>query len=142
MKTQLQGAPAPIPSNTIPSGTARVEFQMRPFSRLAPNVIALHANERPPVVQTRRRGRLPAGVSRLFRSARPKFYVGVVCLLREASNHDVPVRVFQVMEDGRFGVCALTDRLITIAEAGVVTDRALVKECVLIRTATLRGLYA
>lgn len=131
MKNQLQGAFAPD-----------VAPPLLPCRRLAPNVIALHANERPPVVQSRRRGRLPAGVSRLFRDDRPKIYVGVVCLLREASNHDVPVRVFQVMEDGRFAICALTDRLITIADAGVVADKAVARECVLIRTATLRGLYA
>lgn len=131
MKTQSQGAFAPD-----------VVHPVLPCRRLASNVLALHADVRPPVVQSRRRGRLPAGVTRLFRSDRPKIYVGVVCLLRAPGNDDIPVRVFQVMEDGRYGIVALTDRLITIPDAGVVSEVAVACERVLMRTATLRGLYA
>jgi hypothetical protein len=130
MANLAHSAPAPIPS-VSPAQPAV------PRRRLAPNVIAMHAEERPPVVQTRsRRGRYPANVTRWYFSGRPRLYVGALCALRGGDNDDVPVRIFEVLPGGFYAVEAITGRDIVL-DAGEAVRRARVINTNLVRTATV-----
>jgi hypothetical protein len=86
------------------------EITHPPRRYLAPNVIALHAEDRPPVVNVRRRGRYPACVKRI--EDIPRLYVGVLCELRTQDNAGVPVRIKSFEPNGDACVEAIGHRLI------------------------------
>lgn len=130
MANLTQGAHAPI-SSVSPAQPAVSR------RRLAPNVIALHAEERPPVVQARScRGRYPANVTRGYFSGRPRLYVGALCALRGGANDDVPVRIFEVLPGGFYAVESITGRDIVL-DTGEDVRRARVINTHLVRTATV-----
>lgn len=80
---------------------------------LSPNVIALYAEDHPPVVQVARRGRYPDCVRRL--SGTPRLYVGVICELRTGLNDGVPVRLTGFDANGDAAIEAVGGRLIALA---------------------------
>lgn len=94
--------------------------------RLAPNVVCLHPEDRPPVVNARRRGRYPLGVVSI--KSRPRLMPGDVCEMVGGlpSNRGKLVRVTEVrgwIEDMPRGywieVCAVFGDLDTYdAETG------------------------
>lgn len=126
MKAQPNGAPAP--SGNPPNKTL-------PRRRLAPNVIAMHADDRPPVVQPRRRGRWPACVASLWRG-RSRLYVGALCALRTPLNDDVPVRILEIHQNGNCLVEIAGTRGI-VCQGGDLAQEAIATNQSLIRTATL-----
>jgi len=78
---------------------------------IASNVVAMYADDRPPVVQPRRRGRYPSCVKRL--SDTPRLYVGAICELRTPLNDSVPVRIVDLNPADGAWIEAVTPRLIT-----------------------------
>ena len=130
MKSTYQGAPAPSLDTSVSPTQPTL-----PRRRLAPNVIALHAEDRPPVVQTRRRGRYPACVAR-FTVGRSRLYVGAVCALRTPLNDDTPVRVVEIHQNGDCVIEAVSPRPIICVD-GEPSCRATTSNQSLVRTATL-----
>lgn len=130
MAHPAQGASAPTLRTSPETSTA-------PRRRLAPNVIAMHAEERPPVVQTRRRGRLPASIARFY-YGRPRLYVGAVCgwSTSESDFDYIPVRLLEIRADGFCVVAAISARSIPLTGGGF-TRRAGVYAEALVRTATI-----
>ena len=128
-QTTIASAPSFVPS-VSPTQPAL------PRRRLAQNVIAMHAEDRPPVVQTRsRRGRYPACVV-LFGYGRPPFYVGALCALRTQMNDDVPVRLVALLENGQWHVETIGPRQIVCSD-GAASRSASVNRQALVRTATV-----
>lgn len=130
MAIAIQGASAP---SFVP--VASPAQPALPRRRLAPNVIAMHAEERPPVVQTRSRGRLPACVTKVF-VWRSRLYVGAICALRTPQNDDVPVRLLELRTNGECDIEAIGSRPIICGD-GSTTRRATTSNQCLVRTATV-----
>lgn len=82
----------------------------RPSRRLAPNVVRLFTDERPPVANPpRRRGRLPRNVVRF--TSRPRLAIGDVCELCRGAlpeNHGKQVQVMGISADGFADIAAVS----------------------------------
>lgn len=124
------------PGASAPTHPASPDQPATPRRRLAPNVIAMHAEDRPPVVQHRRRGRLPAAIGSIWRARHARLYVGAICALRTPLNDDVPVRVTEVYEDGKCDIETIGPRRIVCPD-GTLLRAAIASNHCLIRTATL-----
>lgn len=105
--------------------------------RLAPNVIAMHAEERQPVVQARRRGRLPACIAR-YGVGRSRLYIGALCALRMPGFPDIPVCLLEIRQSGECVIRAASPRAIPFHD-GTHGREAVVSSIYLVRTATIRG---
>lgn len=94
------------------STIARAYAPPMPRRYLAPNVISMHAEDRPPVINRPRRGRYPAMVAPIWTARR--LYVGAVCELRSPLNDCIPVRIVAFLDNGDAHIEAVGPRLITI----------------------------
>lgn len=99
--------------------------------RLAHNVIALHAEDYPPVVQATRRGRFPANVVRI--NSVPRLYVGCLCELRTTNNEGVPVRVVQIDDENNIGIESIGTKKIRCND-GLMSNHAVTYARLLHRT--------
>lgn len=129
MAITVQGASAPT------LRTASPDPSIPPRRRLAPNVIALHAEDRPPVVQERRRGRLPACIAR-YCVGRSRLYVGALCALRMPGFADIPVRLLEISQSGECLIRTISPQAIPFRD-GTHGREAVVSSIYLVRTATV-----
>lgn len=90
-----QSLRALAPSNPVAS----------PRRRLAQNVVCLFADERQPVANLPRRGRLPKAVAQL-RAAYP-LRQGALCEFSAEDHASIPVRIIEMIGGGRFHVEAV-----------------------------------
>lgn len=128
-------------SASAPTPPALLDHPAPPRRRLAPNVITLFGDDRAPVLNAPRRGRLPSGITRLHPEWESRLYVGAVCVVRDLPlNDDVPVRIIHDFADGTFGVEAIGPQQIVFGNGAVERRATVVSKC-LVRTATVGVRY-
>lgn len=116
------------------SALAQTETPSIARRRLAPNVVCMFADDRPPVINRGRRGRYPKLVKSLWSMRRLR--VGALCELNTARNANIPVRIVEEIEPGRYGVMALAGLRILCSDGelslgAVVTNQQLRRSVVL-----------
>lgn len=92
-------------ANTATVASATPARQTIPRPRLAANVVCLFAEDRPPVVNRPRRGRLPKAVA-VLSAARP-LRIGALCEFSAEGHETMPVRIIERLDNGRFRVEAV-----------------------------------
>lgn len=103
------------------------------------NVVCMHAEDRPPVAQTRgSRGRYPAGVTPLRHWRRNPFPAGSICELR-VGGHVTPVLVCGQTKNFSHAVLALGGK--TMIVEGEAVQQAAVPGDFLYRSAVLEITY-
>lgn len=82
--------------------------------RLAPNIVCMFADDRPPVVNRPRRGRLPKAVA-VFQAER-KLRPGALCEFSTDGHPAIPVRIIENLGNGRSHVEAIVGHEFTFPD--------------------------